>query len=360
MVPLVEAMVANGDEVTVAGDAGIEPHVAATGAAFRPCGHDEPTWFERLSARTRGVPGDGLAPGRIDHYFVPRAFAEVGGDDMIDDLLAIARDTEPHVVVFDTYALAAPLVAAVVGARPVQHLVGPLLDPGVLELANDAISPLWRSFGLDAPGFAGVYAGTTIEICPASFESRTVPSGTSLRLRPTPLPREARVATERPLVYVTLGTFFTNPGLFRTVLDALADEPVDVLVTVGRDGDPSTLGDVPGNATVERFVPQAEVLVRCSAVVHHCGGGTTFGALAHGLPQVALPQGADNFVNAALLERAGVAIQLREPEVTPRTVRDAVRRVLAERPFADAAGRLAAEIAAMPDPTTVASELRAG
>jgi hypothetical protein len=360
MVPLVEAMVANGDEVTVAGDAGIEPHVAATGAAFRPCGHDEPTWFERLSARTRGVPGDGLAPGRIDHYFVPRAFAEVGGDDMIDDLLAIARDTEPHVVVFDTYALAAPLAAAVVGARPVQHLVGPLLDPGVLELANDAISPLWRSFGLDAPGFAGVYAGTTIEICPASFESRAVPSGTSLRLRPTPLPREARVPTERPLVYVTLGTFFTNPGLFRTVLDALADEPVDVLVTVGRDGDPSTLGDVPGNATVERFVPQAEVLVRCSAVVHHCGGGTTFGALAHGLPQVALPQGADNFVNAALLERAGVAIQLREPEVTPRTVRDAVRRVLAERPFADAAGRLAAEIAAMPDPTTVASELRAG
>lgn len=358
MLPLVEAMVAGGDEVTVAGDAGLEQRVAATGAAFRAAGHDEPTWFERLGARTRGAPGDGIAPERIDHYFVPRAFAEVGADDLVDDLLAAARDLAPELVLFDTYALAAPLVADLVGAHGVQHLVGPLLDPGVLELANDAVSPLWRSFGRGVPGFAGVYAGTTVEICPPSLESRTAPSGSSLRLRPAPLPVAPHEATARPLVYVTLGTFFTNPALFSTILGALADEPVDVLVTVGHEGDPSALGAVADNATVERFVPQATLLPRCAAVVHHCGGGTTFGALAHGLPQVAIPQGADNFVNAAMLERAGAAVALRG-DVTATAVRDAVRAVLAEPGFTAAARTAAAEIAAMPGPDDVAALLRA-
>jgi hypothetical protein len=38
-----------------------------------------------------------------------------------------------------------------------------MLQHEVLELANDAVSPLWRSFDRHAPAYAGVYSGTTID-----------------------------------------------------------------------------------------------------------------------------------------------------------------------------------------------------
>ena len=96
----------------------------------------------------------------------------------------------------------------------------------------------------------------------------------------------------RPIVYVTFGTLFNaNLDLFRLALAALADEPVEVVMTVGHDHDPAELAPFPANARVERFIPQAELLPSCSVIVHHSGAGTTFGALAHGVPQVILPQG---------------------------------------------------------------------
>jgi UDP:flavonoid glycosyltransferase YjiC (YdhE family) len=115
---------------------------------------------------------------------------------------------------------------------------------------------------------------------------------------------------------------------------------------------------VPANARVEQFVPQAELLPRCAAVVHHAGSGTMFGALAHGLPQVAIPQGADNFSNAEALAGAGVATVLQPGSVTSDTVRAALTTVLTEPSYKSAAQRAAAEIAAMPDPAEVAAELR--
>ena len=87
--------------------------------------------------------------------------------------------------------------------------------------------------------------------------------------------------------------------VLRLLLDALADVDCNVLMTVGHRGDPASLAPWPANATVERFVPQAEVLPHCSVVVSHGGSGTTYGALAHGLPLLMLPHAADQFDNAA-------------------------------------------------------------
>jgi UDP:flavonoid glycosyltransferase YjiC (YdhE family) len=84
-----------------------------------------------------------------------------------------------------------------------------------------------------------------------------------------------------------------------------------------------------------------------------------FGSLAHGLPQVVVPQGADNFLNGDLLARAGVARILLPDEVTPERVGDAVRAVLDDDRLRRAARSVAAEIAAMPGPAEVAQTLRA-
>jgi UDP:flavonoid glycosyltransferase YjiC (YdhE family) len=358
LLPLVEALLEGGDRVVLATGADPGGVVSGAGAEFRQAGHGEGDWFETLRSRVRGMPGDGLAPERINHYFVPRLFADVAASDMIDDVLRVGTELEPDLVLFETYAFAGPLAAAILGLPTVHHLIHPMLPHEVMQLANDALCPLWRSFGQEAPAFGGVYSGTTIEVSPPSLEVLEPPFGDRMALRPTSLPvRHARPSEPR-LVYVTLGTFFPNPEVFRTVLTGLASEELEVIVTVGRELDPAAIGPVPANARVERFVPQADLLPECSAVIHHGGAGTMFGSLAHGVPQLVVPQGADNFINADLLERSGVARVLKPGHVTPERVRDTLRSLLEEASYRHAAQRLAAEVAVMPGPDQVAETLR--
>jgi len=357
--PLLAAFIGGGDQVAIATSADAAPLVEASGAEFFPAGRGELAWLEQLKARIRGNPGDGLAPERINHYFLPRLFGEIATDDMIDDVLACGRGWGPDLVLFETYALVGPLAADMLGVPGVHHLIGPIPDREVFELVDDAVSPLWRSFGRDSPGYGGVFRGLNIEISPPSLSSIRVPSGERLSLRPSSPLQTTATRGERPLVYVTFGTFFNaEVDLFRAALDGLAGEPVDVVVTVGADQDPAALAPIPANARVERFIPQATLLPACAAVVHHAGSGTTFGALAHGLPQVVVPQGADNFLNAETLERAGVAVVLRPGEFSADNLRGALRRILDEPSYGTAARRAAAEIAAMPGPSEVADAVR--
>jgi len=359
LVPLIGALMAGGDEVLVASGPEAEPIVAKTGAPFAVAGRSESEWMARLATWTRGNPGDGVAAERILHYFLPRAFGEIGVDEMVDDVLRHGQEFAPDVVVFEAFALAGPLVAELLGVPGVAHMFGPLPPHEAVELANDAVSPIWRSFGRDVPGWAGMYRHLTIQICPPMLETAQVPTGETLRLRPVPLPVRPRGVTARPVVYVTFGTFFNyNLDLFQLALEALADESVNVVMTVGGDQDPTDLAPFPENARVEKFIPQSELLPSCSAVVHHGGAGTTFGALAHGVPQVVIPQGADNYEHAAMCESAGTAIALRPEALTPANLAAAVHRAVNDEAYATASRKCAREIAAMPDAVSVAAALR--
>jgi UDP:flavonoid glycosyltransferase YjiC (YdhE family) len=360
MLPLIQAFLAQGDEVTVAAGEDAGGVVARIGAAFHVAGRGEMAWFHDLQARVlRGDPGDGIAPERINHYFFPRLFAEVAAPDMIDDVVALGRRLSPDLVVFETYALAGPLAAEVLGVPGVHHLISPMLPHDVSELADDAVSPMWRSFDRSTAGYGGLYRGITIEVSPPSLERQTVPAGESLAMRPVSVPAREVVRADPPCVYLTLGTFFGgNTEVFRTALAGLAAEDIEVVVTVGADNDPAALDPIPANTRVEHFVAQADLLPRCTAVIHHGGAGTMYGSLAHGLPQVVLPQGADNFVNGALLASCGAGRSIRPEQLTPAAVRGAVRSVLTDPSFRDTAHQLGEQLAALSDPATVARGLR--
>ncbi len=74
------------------------------------------------------------------------------------------------------------------------------------------------------------------------------------------------------------------------------------------------------------------------------------GALAHGLPLVLIPMGADQPLNAARCADLGVARVLDAIKATPETVREAVSTVLGDSTYRRAAERLRDEIAALPGP----------
>jgi UDP:flavonoid glycosyltransferase YjiC (YdhE family) len=158
-------------------------------------------------------------------------------------------------------------------------------------------------------------------------------------------------------VYLTFGTVFRDPGPLRIALDAIASLDVDLLVTVGPAGDPTTLGQPPGNVRVERYVRQSQVFADCDVVASHGGSGTFLGALGRGIPQLCLPQGADQFLNAEACRRAGVGLALEPAEATRASIEVAVDRLLSEPSFRDRASAVAAEIAAMPGPDEVAAAI---
>jgi UDP:flavonoid glycosyltransferase YjiC (YdhE family) len=79
--------------------------------------------------------------------------------------------------------------------------------------------------------------------------------------------------------------------------------------------------------------------------------------ISHGLPQLCLPQGADQFLNAAAAASAGVGISLTPGAATPSAIRDAVARLLDRPSYRRAAARVGRSIAAMPTPGDVAAVL---
>ena len=169
-----------------------------------------------------------------------------------------------------------------------------------------------------------------------------------------------RLQEPEPLAYATFGTVFSgDAGPLRTVVEGLRELPLRVVATTGPLADPADLGPQPDNVRVERFVPQAELLPRCALVASHAGSGTFLGALAHGVPQLLAPQGADQFLNAEAGDWAGVGIRLTPGELDPARVREAAERLLADGSFAARARALAREIAAMPDPDAAAAGVEA-
>ena len=161
---------------------------------------------------------------------------------------------------------------------------------------------------------------------------------------------------DRPLVLVSFTTtrLWDQRGRIRNTLDGLRNEPVRVLVTAA---DPGEVGVLPANAAIRAFVPHGVVLSAAALTITHAGHGTVTASLAFGVPLVTLANpAADQPFLAATLQRLGAAIAL-DGESEASAIRAAVREVLHQHSYADAARTLAAAIHAAPGVTGAAVEL---
>jgi UDP:flavonoid glycosyltransferase YjiC (YdhE family) len=363
MVPLARALLAAGHEVLWATAADACPRVAAAGLEVTPAGLTE----EQLGGVRREIAAaiTGLRPEQVPLYVFPRLFGEARTPPMVRDLLPVARRWQPDLVVHENAELAAPLVAQLVGVPNVTHAFGGGVPAGILADASERLGPLWAEHGVPIPPYAGCYRDLYLDICPPALQ--TVPLDhvaavqplrpVSYTGEPTALPSGLSTADSRPLVYLTLGTVINKADVLRAVVSSLAALDVRLLVTVGPQGDPTALGPQPAHVMVERYVSQSEVLPLCDAVVSHGGSGTVIGAASLGLPQVCLPQAADQFRNTAGVVSSGAGIGLHPDQADGAAVAVAVRTVLDDADIRAAAGRLSQEIAAMPGPDEVVTRL---
>ena len=160
----------------------------------------------------------------------------------------------------------------------------------------------------------------------------------------------------RPLVLVSLSTLPQGQGpIMRRILDALRGQPVRAVVTLGRTLAGESF-DAPDNVRLEAFVPHEVVLPQVAAVVTQCGFSTITKSLAHGVPLVAIPVLGDQPANAARITRLGVGIRLRRDAAAP-TIAEAIRRIVDETSYRQAAQRLAVTLAAENPRAAVIEEL---
>ncbi len=360
LLPLARALRGAGHELAFATESSWHPHVVAEGFDALHAGrsHQEviAQHFEQFRAAIQALPEGERRP----HLF-RRIFAEGHATSKLPELLEVARTWQPQAIVYESGDLAAPAVAAGLDLRSANHSFGVMVPLAAARHAAEHMAPLWRSVGAEPDEHAGAFRGLYVDLSPPSFAWEE-PLGDSIRLGHVPEAQEDAPAwldeLEQPLVYVTLGTVFNKPDVLRQLLDGL-DGSVSALVTTGRNVDPESLGSRPPNVRVERFVPQEQVLPRCAAVVSHGGSGSVRGALALGLPLVLVPQGADQFDNAARCAAVGAGVVVKPEELTAEAVRLALRRVLEEPSFADGARRVQAEIQAMPTADEVATRFEA-
>ena len=301
-----------------------------------------------------------LPPAERPDFLFSELFGPARAGPMLDAVLPAAREWEPSLLVCDQAELAGPLVAALLGVPTVTHGFGHPLPEVRLVRAGERMAPLWEARGLASRPHAGTYDHLYLDIYPESLKAAGSPHIAEVQsIRPyTPGPGGAP-DDDPPLVYVTFGTVFNQDlDLIRAVVEGVARHDVGVLVTLGPDADPGALGPHPPHVEVAAYVPQAEVLPRCTAVVSHAGSGTFLAALAHGLPQLLAPRAADQFLNAKAGAGAGVALAL-EGDPAADEVEEALGRLLADPSFRRAAKRMAGEIAAMPDADAVVAVLEA-
>lgn len=281
-------------------------------------------------------------------------FARAAGPLMQRDLAAVFEQVQPDLVVREMAELAAAPMAAARNIPLVTVAFSGVLTETAQRVVLDDLEPLWRTEGLDNPSWSDLYGQLYLHPFPASFGQRpdfhaVRPIRTSTTTSSDSLADWVlNMGAERQCVYITSGTepaatTFPWHQVFSAV-DALG---LDAVATIGPHVDPTTLGTVADHVRIERFIPQAAMLGRVTAVISHGGAGTVLGAATHGRPQLVIPLFADQWDNAVAVHTAGCGIVVGPEQRSAEDLTASLRTLLNDSSHRDAAERVADEIDGM-------------
>ncbi len=142
----------------------------------------------------------------------------------------------------------------------------------------------------------------------------------------------------RPLIYASLGTLQNgSEAIFRTIAGACAGLDAQLLISLGGGLDPARFDRLAGNPMVVSFAPQLDILKRAALVITHAGINTVLESLSEGVPLVAIPLGNDQPGVAARLKARGAGLVVSRRRLTSARLRNAVKLVLEDRRFREAA-----------------------
>ncbi|MDU9418842.1 glycosyltransferase [Staphylococcus lloydii] len=151
-------------------------------------------------------------------------------------------------------------------------------------------------------------------------------------LPPKPSGFMDNVNTNRPLIYVSLGTVFNqNVAFFNKCFSALANIDATVIVSIGKTNNAEDFDTIPDNVIIKDYVPQVEVLQHADLFLTHAGMNSTNEAIMLNVPLLAFPQSADQPVVANQIENLKIGQQLDADSITAEQLANTVKDMLAHR-----------------------------
>lgn len=150
-----------------------------------------------------------------------------------------------------------------------------------------------------------------------------------------------QLGSDRPLLYISLGSIFTNqPEFYKQCFAAFADQPWQVVLSIGKHIDLTTLGPVPENFLLSPYVPQLDILPRTRLFVTHAGTNSVMESMYFGVPMVLIPQQPEQQMHAQRVVDLGLGVMLDKGSVTTSTLREAVERVAHDEAYRERAQRM--------------------
>ncbi len=344
------------------GGGGNVPPLLAAGKLLAACDHD--VCF-LVSAATRqpalraGFEVVGYRRARdpdMDVAFeeqAPQLMAAAAGADVAFDVRDLVAELRPELMIVDCM-LPAGIAAGEATGTPTASLVHfcyglartqMLRGAGAWTTDRAQLNRTRRGLGLE-PASDDLAAWESAELLlvtvPSWFDLATDYPASVVHAGPlgvSPAPREGSTAQKRPLVLLSFSTTVMrgHEALIQRVCDAIADEEVDGILTLGPAVRPEVIR-VPRNVEAIPSADHDQLLPRCTAVVTHGGLGTTLRSLAHGTPLLVLPLGRDQQFNAERVVELGAGIHL-PAEAAPAEIASSLAQLFADPRFRDAVER---------------------
>lgn len=355
LVPLAGALKTAGHDVAFASTSGFCATIEAQGFTCYPVGLDETP----VEMQKRLDYMSGLSIVERPVYMWQNVFAGIRPTQTLPDLMNLIAGWHPDIIVSENTEMAGPLAAehaniphATFQVTAARTRVLGLIDDQYRRLCDLANLPFSHPADI-------LHRYLLLFPRPLSFWDPSVPAPPTVhtfrysgfdRSGDETLPDWVSHLPDRPTVYATLGTVNNYlVHLHSAILYALRDEPINLILTIGRNQDPLQFGEQPPNVHIERYIPQSLLLPHCDLAITHAGSGTVMDTLGAGLPMVLIPIAADQPENARLAAQLGTARVISPDQRTSTAIREAALAVLQDPTFKEAAQNLQHEIQSLPD-----------
>jgi UDP:flavonoid glycosyltransferase YjiC (YdhE family) len=360
LAPLMRAAVDAGHTVGLLSSAGFRAAIAdelPPGVEFLDAGA-MPGEFSEEAARRTGADVFHPTPAVIGEIF-GGARVDLGVEESIER----ASNWHADLVVAEPFDAVGPIVAARLGVAWHRAGIGPALPSVITDEIDRAASVRYDRLRLRP-----VAASSYVDPCPPQLQDPDWSPHSPVRsARPQAHRRSTDVALDlsgldaddTPTVLVTFGTIFSDPDTLSAAVAAVAATGARVIATVGSSLRHPSAGQEPAaradsaQVTYVPFVPLGQLLDHADLVVGAGGVGTVLGSLAHGLPMVLWPQGADQPINAARAAASGASITVD----SAAGIAPAVAEALKDSAYRRRARSIADEIAGRPQPSSVIAEM---
>ena len=365
LVPVARALSGAGHDVAICSAPSFRPEVEAFGLTHVDAGLD---WLMSDQATWEVFPPM-PPPGPEFPAWAVLTLADITTGRMVPDLLAIAREWRADLIVREGMEYGGCIAAEALGL-PHASIAGnayaaidsPEINyfPGNRRMVAEPLARHREEVGLPPdPETEMPFRHLHLCFMPPTWDGASVHRPRNahfLRHISTvspgaALPDWVERLPDRPTVFASLGTVFNKtPGVLEAIVEALAAEPINVIVAIGRDQDPGRFGPSP---TTSAWRPTSRS--RCCSRTATPSSPTAASTAsrrrsAQAFPWLWSPSAPTSPTAPSAAQTSGWPARS-GPTTVPRTlIREAVRQVLAEPSYRDNARAFQAKMRALPGP----------